>query len=122
MQIRINTDHNIKGHEPLAERITGIVQETLGRVADHITRVEVHLSIESGGRNGQSDKRCVMEARMEGEQPIAASENSGTLDQAVAGASAKLLRLVDSSLGRRRAKRHSGPDMPVSEPESPVEP
>lgn len=104
MQIHINTDHNIQGREALATRLTGVVQKALDRVAEQITRVDVHLSIESGGRSGQSDKRCVMEAHLQGLQPIVVSEQSGTLDQAVDGASSKLLRAISSTRGRLRDK------------------
>lgn len=106
MQIQINTDHNIQGRESLAGRLGGVVEHALHRFADRITRVEVHLSVESGGRTGQSDKRCTMEARLEGLQPVAATEHAGTIDQAVHGASEKLLRAIDSTLGKLRDKSH----------------
>ena len=47
MQIQINTDHNIKGHEALAAQVRGVVESALSHLSDHITRVEVHLSDES---------------------------------------------------------------------------
>jgi len=121
MQIKINTDHNIQGREALAARLSGVVDKELGRVAEHITRVEVHLSIESGGRSGQSDKRCVMEARVEGFEPVVVSEQSGTLDQAVVGAAAKMLRAIDNTIGRRREKKLRDVDAPAAEPEVPGE-
>lgn len=104
MQIIINTDHNIQGREALAERLSGVVGKALERVADNITRVEVHLSIENGGKGGQSDKRCTMEARLEHHQPIAVTEHAGTLDQACEGAASKLMRAIDTSLGKQRDK------------------
>lgn len=104
MLIKINTDHNIQGREALAARLTGVVQHALARVGEHITRVEIHLSLESGGRSGQSDKRCVMEARLEGYQPIVVRDQAGSLDQAVEGAAAKMLRAVDSAYGRLRSR------------------
>lgn len=36
-----------------------------------ISRVEVHLSDEDGKKGGQNDKRCMMEARLDGRQPAA---------------------------------------------------
>lgn len=117
MQIQINTDHNIQGREALAARLGGEVKDALGRVAEHITRVEVHLSIESGGRSGQSDKRCVMEARMEGMQPLVVTEQAGSLDQAVAGAAGKMLRQIDSTLGRLRDRSQRGEESGQAEPE-----
>jgi ribosome-associated translation inhibitor RaiA len=116
MQIQINTDHNIQGREALVERLNGSVEKSLRRVADHITRVEVHLSIESGGKGGQSDKRCTMEARLEGLAPVAVSDHAGTIDQAITGASDKLLRAIDGVLGKMRDKSHRAAALPVSEP------
>lgn len=116
MQIQINTDHNIQGREALVQRLTGVVENSLRRVSEHITRVEVHLSIESGGKGGQSDKRCTMEARLEGLQSVAVSDHAGTIDQAVNGASDRLLRAVDGVFGKLRDKNHRAASNPVSEP------
>ena len=66
MQIQINTDHNIENHEALAAQVLGVVESALSRLSDHITRVEVHLSDESSHKSSQNDKRCMMEARLEG--------------------------------------------------------
>jgi ribosome-associated translation inhibitor RaiA len=102
MDIQINTDHNIEGHEALAAQVSEVVESALSLVSDHITRVEVHLSDENGDKHGQSDKRCMMEARLAGRQPIAISHQAATLVQAVDGASDKLTRLIESTLGSRR--------------------
>jgi ribosome-associated translation inhibitor RaiA len=105
MQIQINTDHNIEGHEALAARVSSVVESALSLVSDHITRVEVHLSDENSAMGGQHDKRCLMEARLEGRQPIAVTHQAATLDEAVDGAADKLARLIDSDLGRMRDQR-----------------
>jgi ribosome-associated translation inhibitor RaiA len=100
MQVQVNTDHNIDGRESLVARITEIVESSLGRVSAHITRVEVHLSDEDGRKSGQNDKRCVMEARIEGRQPIAVTEHANTLQEAVNGAAERLTHLIDNVLVR----------------------
>lgn len=102
MQIQINSDHNVKDHAPLATQVSDVVESVLSRVSDHITRAEVHLSDENGDKQGENDKRCMMEARLEGRQPIAVTQQAATLDQAVDGAADKLSRLIESTLGRRR--------------------
>jgi len=103
MQIRMNTDGNIEGHETLATQVTSTVESALDRFSDHITRVEVHLSDEnSKKKGGNDDMRCVMEARLEGRQPIAVTHQAATLDQAVDGAADKLTKLIESTLGRLR--------------------
>ena len=45
-----------------------------------------------------------MEARITGYKPIAVSDHSATLHQAIGGASAKLKRAIDSALGRLQDK------------------
>ncbi len=108
MQIQVNTDDNIHGREALARRIEADIGATLARFSDQITRVEVHLSDEnstakSGGDEG--DKRCLVEARLAGRQPVAASHQAGTIDEAVSGASEKLKRLLESLMGKLQEKR-----------------
>lgn len=119
MHIKINTDHNIHGHEAMAERMTADIADTLGRVSEHITRVEVHLSIESDGKSGPNDKRCLMEARMEGLQPTAVTEEAVSLDKAVHAAAIKMLRVIDSTLERRRDRKHDQPFHPAAPEASP---
>lgn len=100
MQIQVNTDHNIEGREALAVHVTDVVKSTLSRVSGYITRVEVHLGDEIGHKSGKDDKRCVMEARLEGRQPLAATHHADTLHQAVDGAAHKLIRVIESDIGR----------------------
>ena len=52
MQIKINTDRNIEGHEALVAQVSGVVESALSRISDHITRVEVHLSDENSNKKG----------------------------------------------------------------------
>ena len=101
MQILIHTDHNIEGHQALADQVNDVVERALSRISEHITRVEVHLSDVNGDKSGPNDKRCMMEARLEGRQPIAVTQQAATLDQAVDDAAGKLTRLIESTLGRR---------------------
>ncbi len=119
MQIQINSDHNIHGHEAMAQRMTADIADTLGRVSEHVTRVEVHLSIESDGKSGPADKRCLMEARIEGLQPMAVTEEAVSLDKAVHAAAGKMLRIIDATLERRRDRKHDKPTLPPAPAESP---
>ena len=100
MHIQINTDHNIEGHEALATHLSSIVASTLNRTSSHITRVEVHVSDENSHKNGKNDKRCMMEARLENRPPVAVICHAETLHQAVEGAADKLIRSIESDLGR----------------------
>ena len=60
MQIQVNTDHNIPGHEALVTKVEETIMKALQRFGKQITRVEVHLSDDNGNKSGANDKRCVM--------------------------------------------------------------
>jgi ribosome-associated translation inhibitor RaiA len=101
MQIQTNTDNHIDGHVALAAHVELVVQKTLRHVQDRISRVEVHLSDESGSRAASDDKRCVMEARIDGRPPVAVTQNAGSIHQAIDGAARKLKAALDTALGRQ---------------------
>jgi ribosome-associated translation inhibitor RaiA len=105
MQIQINTDANIDGREAVASHARDLVENALARFSDRITRVEVHVSDQNSEKGGKADKRCMMEARLEGRRPTAVTHTSATLDQAVDGAAHKLARSLESALGRARDHR-----------------
>ena len=100
MKIQINTDNHIDGLEALIEQAEAVITGAFGRLASRVTRVEVHLSDENGDKTGGLDKRCMMEARLEGLQPIAVTEESRSLDGAITGAADKLKSALESTLGR----------------------
>ena len=114
MKIQLNTDIHIDGTEALAAQVAATVEQALEHFSAHITRVEVHLSDENGGKSGQQDQRCMLEARLEGRQPLVATDHAATLDQAVHGAAQKLARLLDSTLGRLHDHREKPSGLPLS--------
>jgi ribosome-associated translation inhibitor RaiA len=105
MKIQINTDAHVDGNEALASQVSAKVELALDRFSERITRVEVHLSDEKGEKGGQLGQRCMLEARLEGRQPVAVTDHAATMEQAVQGAAEKLARLLDSTLGRLRDHR-----------------
>lgn len=107
MKIQVNTDSNIEGGEALAAHVKGVVESALSRCSDRITRVEVHLSDQNGGKSGQDDKRCMMEARLEGRRPTAATHQAASMDEAVEGAAAKLKRSIENTLDRLKDARRT---------------
>ncbi len=64
------------------------------------TRVEVHLAGQYGNKTGGHGKRCLMEARLEGHQPIAVTDEADSLREAIAGAAGKLKHSLDRTLSR----------------------
>ena len=114
MKIQLNTDVHIDGTEALAEQVATTVEHALERFSEHVTRVEVHLSDENGDKSGQHDQRCMLEARLEGRQPVAVTDHAATLEQAVQGAAQKLAHLLDSRLGRLHDHREKTSGLPLS--------
>lgn len=100
MQIQINTDRHIKGHESFTSDISRTVETEFFRFNDHITRVELHLSDNNGYKNGEDDKECLVEVRLRGKQPIVVVDHAESLDDAIKGAVGKMVRSIEKNLDR----------------------
>ncbi|MBB3639359.1 MULTISPECIES: HPF/RaiA family ribosome-associated protein [Variovorax] len=100
MQIQVNTSNGITNKDALERWADAEIKQNLSRFVDDVTRVEVHLSDENHDKAGGSDKCCVMEARLAHHQPLAVTQHAGSLDEAFRGASDKLKRLIENTLGR----------------------
>lgn len=100
MIIQVNTDSSIEGNEALTAHVEAAVEKALGRFDEKITRVEVHLHDENAHKPGDHDKRCLLEVRIAGLQPLAVTEHADTTAKAVSGACEKMKSLVESTLGR----------------------
>lgn len=100
MQIQINTDDATSGGDALTELVEAEINKHIGRFGKHITRIEVHLSDLNAGKAGNSDKRCVIEARLEGRKPEVVTDQASTLERAYKGATTKLKHSLESTLGR----------------------
>jgi ribosome-associated translation inhibitor RaiA len=107
MYVEVNTDDNIEGSEQLTLRVKTLVESSLDRFSNQITRIDVHLSDENSHKSGANDKRCVIEARPAGLQPLAATHNAATLDLAINGAIERLERLIESTFGRRNDSKRA---------------
>ena len=115
MNIQINTGHNIQSNKALIAKFSSTIESSLSRMSNHITSVEVHLKDEDGAKRGKNDKRCMIEARLEGRQPIVVTDHASTLNQALDGAIDKIINMIESILGRQRDQRISQTEQ--SEPE-----
>lgn len=90
---------------PSTEAITSHVHEEIAGALKHwqnrITRVEVHLHDDNGPGKGGLDKRCTLEARPAGQEPVAVEHSARDMYEAITKASAKLGRAV-----RHQIERH----------------
>lgn len=106
MKIQLNTASHIIGSEALTAEVESKINTALSRFSDRITRIEVHLSDVNSARTGSDDKRCVIEARVAGLQPISVSHQASTLSLAIDGAREKMVAALDTAFGKREAARH----------------
>jgi ribosome-associated translation inhibitor RaiA len=100
MKIQFNTDNHIKGGEQVTSPLSDMIEGSLDRFSHQITRIEAHLSDENSSKKSINDKRCLLEARLEGLQPIAVSNLGSTHEEAVSGAIDKLITSLETTLGR----------------------
>jgi hypothetical protein len=105
MKIQINSDNQVVMNQELSKALESEVERAIGRFGEKLTRVEVHLSDENAAKGGTRDKRCVIETRPAGMQPVSASDNAATVEEAVTGAAHKMKRLLDSAFGKIDEKR-----------------
>jgi ribosome-associated translation inhibitor RaiA len=105
MLIQVHTDDNIEGADALAGKVQASVNSTLERFSDQITRISVHLSDQnSDSKGGGADMRCQIEARLAGLQPLSVTDNAENLDKAVNGAVKKMMRALETALGKRNTR------------------
>ncbi|MBG9387786.1 HPF/RaiA family ribosome-associated protein [Caenimonas aquaedulcis] len=120
MQVQVNTSNGIENSDTLQAFATEYLNTSLSRFTADLTRVEVQLSDENSERKGAADKRCMLEARMNGHAPLAVSHHAENQDLAFRGATQKLIHLLDHQLGKQdrqdhRARETIRKDAPVAE-------
>jgi hypothetical protein len=102
MKIQFNTDKTITGNEKDQLYFNSLIADGLENLESHISRIEVHISNENGKKEGLNSKRCLLETRLEGRQPIAVSCQEDTVELAVFGAINKLTTSLETIIGRRQ--------------------
>lgn len=94
MQIQLNSDKHITGSPGLQERVEQILEQELKHLSDRVTRIEVHLNDVNSGKAGDDDKRCQLEARLAGTNPISVEHRAENVELALRGAGAAGSRSV----------------------------
>ena len=102
MKILIETDNNISGTEEMKEPLKAAIANAFDRFSDHLTRIEVKISDENGDKNSDNDKRCVLEVRPKGMQPIVVTSHGDSVAKAVDEAIDKMKTSLDTVMGRLR--------------------
>lgn len=103
MTIQLNTDKNLTIHKEYETKINDVISQQLSRFDDLITRIEVHLADENGSKDGLEDKRCLLEARITGKDPVAVSHFDKNYDLAIQGSLTKLKSKLETIAGKLKA-------------------
>ena len=102
MKIQINADVSSNNHVEVNKMVETIISGQLRRFEEHISRIDVHLSDDSGNKSGINDKKCIIEARVDGKNPCVVSDYSDTYEKAVTGAVAKVKSSLTSIIERMK--------------------
>lgn len=105
MQIQVHSDNHIEGSARLVEWVSASVASKLERFDDELTRIVVHLHDDNGAKAGAHDKRCQIEARPKGLQPLSVTHKAESLEQAIDGSIEKLHHALEHQFGKLRNKR-----------------
>lgn len=101
MQVQFQTDNHIEGTEAMAQWASSSIKSALARFSDQITRVQVHVSDENAGKKNKEDSiQCTLEVRLDGFHPLGLKHHGPNLNQAIEGAAEKMVRLIESTLGK----------------------
>ena len=113
MQVMLHSDPSNDGSHAMAEHLTLVVKDALGRFGDRITRVEAHLSdVNSDARSSSDDIHCTLEARLQGQGSIVVKEQAGNAHQAIDGALRKLKRAVGAAIAKHDPRQPRKDDTP----------
>ncbi|HPI12871.1 MAG TPA: HPF/RaiA family ribosome-associated protein [Catalimonadaceae bacterium] len=100
MIIQFNSSQHIEGSVRLQDYFTGVMNEEFSRFSHKITRIEIHLSDENGDKPGPKDKKCLMEARIEGKSPTVVEVHGNSYEECIKGAMAKLKTVLKNTFER----------------------
>ncbi|MDO4592350.1 MAG: HPF/RaiA family ribosome-associated protein, partial [Comamonadaceae bacterium] len=103
MQVQVHTDATIQGGDSLEAWVREEAGNKLARLKEHVVRVEVFLSsVDALKATGGPGKKCVLETRANGRQPVAVNAEAEKVREAFSAALEKLRRAVESDLDKVR--------------------
>ena len=101
MQIQIHwTD--VESSAALTTHVEEQVHHALRHCEDHFTRVDVHLHDDNADKSGPNDKRCKIEARPRGAEPLVVEGTGDDHFKTVSSVTKKLERTARTFVDRHR--------------------
>jgi ribosome-associated translation inhibitor RaiA len=118
IKVQVNTSNDIENKDALERWASDYLNEHLGRFDQDITSIEVQLTDENhAAKGGGMDKRCMMEARINGRAPIAVTNYGPDQNLAFRGACDKLCKALDHEFGKLDRREHRARDTIRRDPE-----
>ena len=106
MQILLEAKHESVPAE-FPAKVDEIVRHALAHHAERLTRVTVYLSDQNAHKGG-IDKRCVVEARPSGMDPLSGEFEGRDLVEALKGALERLDRVLGNRFGKLASREREG--------------
>jgi len=107
MKVQVNTSNDIGNKDALERWASEYLNEHLARFEQDITSVEVQITDENHAvKGGGVDKRCMMEARINGRAPIAVTNYGPDQNLAFRGAAEKLEHALGHAFGKLDRREH----------------
>ncbi|MEM9065578.1 MAG: ribosome-associated translation inhibitor RaiA [Planctomycetota bacterium] len=100
MQIEISY-RDIDKSDAIEARVHESVEKAVGRFSERVTRIEVHLGDHNAHKKGPDDKRCMIEARPAGADPLVAEAHDEDLYKAIGQASDKIRSVLTRHFERQ---------------------
>ncbi len=110
MLIQVNTHSSladVRGN--LVVWASGELERALDRFSTRLSRVEVYLSDENQHKESDNDKRCSIEAKMDGFPVMATVHQAATIGEALFGATDKLEKMLDKKLEKQQNHKGNTP-------------
>jgi hypothetical protein len=118
MKVQVNTSNDIDNKDALETWASTYLNEHLARFAQELTSIEVQLTDENHvAKGGGSDKRCMLEARVNGRAPVAVTNFATNQDLAFRGAVEKLSHALEHEFGKLDRREHRIRDTIRRDPE-----
>lgn len=118
MKIQVNTSNDIENKDALESWASDYLNEHLARFEQDLTSIEVQMTDENhAAKGGGVDKRCMMEARVNGRAPVAVTHYAPDQNLAFRGAADKLASALDHAFGKLDRREHRVRDTIRRDPE-----
>lgn len=118
IKVQVNTSNDIDNKDALERWASDYLNEQLARFEQDLTSIEVQMTDENhAAKGGGVDKRCMMEARVNGRAPVAVTNYAPDQNLAFRGAAEKLAHALDHTFGKLDRREHRVRDTIRRDPE-----